>query len=238
MPAVLTASFCTCHCCDLASRRPGPPLSRLLRNPPRVHGQSGAGLCRPPRPGSAAGPGAQAAPRGTRNPSPCHPKYKQIKGKKSSRQTAGKRTEPRAQEGRCGRRPRPPRRARSWRPEHAPAAAGLGQRCPLTSCSPRWARRGRSGPRYSSRAAEPRGSGTPSSPTPHYNPQQPSRRGGKWRRPPRGLLGNVVRGGQAPGRAVSARRAAGDSPAARGRGGEGPAARARGRWQRGLIAAS
>lgn len=62
--------------------------------------------------------------------------------------------------------PRPPR-GRGW---------GY-PRSPLTSCSPRWTRRGRSGPRYSSPAAARRGSWTPSSFCPLLQlPAAPARR--------------------------------------------------------------
>lgn len=59
---------------------------------------------------------------------------------------------------------------------------GRGRRCPrspLTSCSPRWTRRGKSGPRYSSPAAARPVSWTPSSfcpPPPLQLPAAPSHR--------------------------------------------------------------
>lgn len=49
--------------------------------------------------------------------------------------------------------PSTPRQPRGWRSPWSP----------LTSCSPRWTRRGRSGPQYSSLAAAQHGSWTPSS---------------------------------------------------------------------------
>lgn len=98
------------------------------------------------------------------------------------------------------RRPRSPPSAQARGPGHTNAAGGPGlphsPPAPLTWCSPRWTRRGRSAPRCSSPAAARRWSWSPSSRCPFTTtPSSPLAEEGNGRagRLPQGRLGNVVR---------------------------------------------
>lgn len=199
--AVLTASFCICHCCDL-----GRPLSLPFRNPPRSHGRRVAGRCPSPRLGSAAGLGAQAALRAHATPaSTCHPpQINKIKGKKSSPHTCretyrtrapgagralgGSQTGEPGQGLPAGRGPEGPGRRR------ARAGAGAAPAAPSPRTLHVGLERAEADHDTLHRPQHHADLGRHLLSASYYSSQQPPRRGGKWRR------GHAPPAPQAPGK--------------------------------------